>query len=83
MKDSKDYYVILSTWTGEDADDMIHTYLVDKDSWHLDKKFWTYNYYTEVEYETNKTLTKYNYYESFFEGGSISNLFVCAYFVEQ
>ncbi len=74
MEDDKDYFVILSRWNGENANSQIHTFMIDKDK-NYTYKFHAYNYSI---YENDSTK-KDNYLGYF--GASISNTYICAYFV--
>ncbi len=76
MEDDKDYYVILSRWNGENQGDMIHTFMIDKDKTYTEK-FHAYNYKSDGMITSNK-----NNYLKYFDG-SISNTYICAYFVDK
>ncbi|MCR5786087.1 MAG: hypothetical protein K6G28_00075 [Acholeplasmatales bacterium] len=75
MNNSTDYYVILSAWNGEGKGDMVHTYMIDKDS-SFSNKYHAYNYDC---WRTSNTTDTNNYLD--YIGGKISNTFMCAYFV--
>lgn len=77
MNNSSNYYVILSAWSGEDKNDMVHTYMIDKDYAFI-KKYHAYNYDC---WKTSNTTDTNNYLD--YIGGKISNTFMCAYFVSK
>ena len=77
MNDVNNYYVILSRWNGENSNDQIHTFLIDKDS-NSYYKYKAYNYKVNNKYST----TNYNNFTKFFEK-SISNTYICAYFIKK
>ena len=77
MENKNDYYVILSRWNGESAKDMIHTFMIDKDSNYGSNKYHAYNYYSKENVTTD--VSDYNKY---FEG-RINKTYICAYFVSK
>jgi hypothetical protein len=76
MKYSKDCYVILSLWTDESADSMIHTFMIDKEHGR-DAKFYAYN----CDVAQTKVI-KFSDYTSFFTG-DIKDTYICAYFIDK
>lgn len=79
MKDSNNYYIILSRWNDEGAGAMIHTFMIDKDT-RYSKKFHAYNSSGNYSDEISKKTKDTNNYKDFFRG-KINNTFICAYFV--
>lgn len=76
MKYSKDCYVILSLWTDESADSMIHTFMIDKENGR-DAKFYVYNYKG-----SQTAVKKFSDYTSLF-AGDIKDTYICAYFIDK
>ncbi len=81
MSNDNDYYVILSMWNGTSADDMIHTFMIDK-SENYSSKYRAYNYNCNESYEENKLTSDCDDYLEYFSG-DIKNTFICAYFISR
>lgn len=86
MTSTKDYYVILSRWNGEETDDMIHTFMLNKTHYYT----YSYPYYVlKIRYRTYNMIYGSSYYDKytiddlFTNTTNNSNTFIVAYFIEK
>lgn len=76
MNNDKNYYVILSRWNGENSNDQIHTFMIDKDSNYGNYKYHAYNF---DGWKTDSSTNESDYTKYF--RGQINKTYICAYFI--